>query len=104
MTYDVLVTREKNKRFKARVLLLPDIVVTGDSEAAVLERVQTAITDLRASSHIVRLDVPSLPGEATDPWLRYAGLWADDPDWDVFQAEVEAFRQTIDARTQQDMA
>jgi hypothetical protein len=34
-----------------------------------------------------------------DPWLRYAGMWADDPDWDIFQAEVEAFRQAIDART-----
>ncbi len=35
---------------------------------------------------------------ADDPWLRYAGMWADDPDWDVFQAEVEAFRQAIDAQ------
>lgn len=33
-----------------------------------------------------------------DPWLRYAGMWADDPDWDVFQAEMEAFRQAIDAQ------
>ncbi len=104
MTYDVLVTREKNKRFKARVLLLPDIVVTGESEADVLDRVQTAITHLRASSHIVRLDVPSLPKEGADPWLRYAGFWADDPDWDAFQAEVEAFRQTIDMQTQKDLA
>lgn len=104
MTYDVLVTREKNKRFKARVLLLPDIVVTGDSEAAVIEQVQTAITDLRASSHIVRLDVPSLAGEEADPWLHFAGMWAADPDWDVFQAEVEAFRQAIDVRTQKDMS
>jgi hypothetical protein len=55
---------------------------------------------LRTSSRIVRLDVPSLPGEEDDPWLRYAGMWTDDPDWDIFQAEVEAFRQTIDAQTQ----
>jgi hypothetical protein len=31
--------------------------------------------------------------EEDDPWVQYAGLWADDPDWDVFQSEVEAFRQ-----------
>jgi hypothetical protein len=95
MTYDVLVTREKNKRFKARVLL----VVTGDSEAAVLEWVQTAISDLRASSHMVRLDLPLFAGEDADPWLRYAGLWANDPNWDVFQAGVGAFRQAIDAQS-----
>ena len=35
---------------------------------------------------------------AGDPWLRYAGMWADDPDWDIFQAEVEAFRQALDTQ------
>jgi hypothetical protein len=102
MTYDVLVTREKNERYTARVLLLPDIVMTGDTEEEVLEQVKTAIIDLRTSSRIVHLDVPPLAEEEADPWLRYAGLWADDPDWDVFQTEVEAFRQAIDSQTAAD--
>jgi hypothetical protein len=40
------------------------------------------------------------PPEEDDPWLRYAGLWKDDPDWEVFLIEVEAFRQAIDAQLQ----
>ncbi|MFO7538413.1 MAG: hypothetical protein R6X32_10180, partial [Chloroflexota bacterium] len=96
MTYDVLVTREKNQHYKARVLLLPEIVATGSSEAEVLEQVKTAITDLRTSSRIVQVDVPALTGADEDPWLRYAGMWADDPDWDLFQAEIDAYRQAID--------
>ncbi len=98
MTYDVLVTKEKSHLYKARVLLLPDILVTGNSEEEVLAQVEAAITNLRSNSRIVHLELPSLVGE-DDPWLRYAGLWADDPDWDVFQGEIEAFRQTIDAQT-----
>lgn len=98
MTYDVLVTKKNNKRYTARVLLLPEITVTGESEETVLDKIRTAITDLRASSHIVRLDVPALDEREGDPWLKYAGMWADDPDWDVFQAEIEAFRQVMDAQ------
>ncbi len=98
MTYDVLVTREQNRRFKARVLLLPEIVATGSSEEEVLAQVKSAITDLRTSSRIVQVDVPPLSGIEDDPWLRYAGMWADDPDWDLFQAEITAFRQAIDSR------
>ena len=99
MTYDGLVTKKNNKRYIARVILLPEITVTGETEETVLEKVRTAITDLRASSHIVRLDVPALDEPVGDPWVKYAGMWADDPDWDVFQAEIEAFRQTMDAQT-----
>lgn len=99
MTYDVLVTKKNSKRYTARVLLLPEITVTGESEETVLDKIRTAITDLRASSHIVRLDVPALDEREGDPWLKYAGMWADDPDWDVFQAEIEVFRQTMDAQT-----
>ncbi|MFZ0547915.1 MAG: type II toxin-antitoxin system HicB family antitoxin [Candidatus Promineifilaceae bacterium] len=96
MTYDVLVTKEKSQRYTARVLLLPEIVASGNTEEEALEQVKTAITDLRINSRIVQLDVPSL-ADGDDPWLRYAGLWADDPDWELFRSEVEAFRQVMDS-------
>jgi hypothetical protein len=28
--------------------------------------------------------------------LRFAGMWAEDPSWDDFVAEVQAYRQEID--------
>lgn len=102
MTYDVLLTKENNKQYKARVLLFPDIVITGGSEIEVLEEVKTAITDLRSSSRIIHLDLPPLIEKTDDPWLQYAGLWADDPDWEIFQQEVDTFRQTIESQIQQD--
>jgi Asp-tRNA(Asn)/Glu-tRNA(Gln) amidotransferase A subunit family amidase len=95
MTFEVLVTKRRDKQYTARVLLFPDIVVTGRDEQEVLAQVQSAIADLRASSHIVRLDVPPIPGGGDDPWLRFAGQWADDPDWDQFQDEIERFRQEM---------
>jgi len=32
-----------------------------------------------------------------DPWIKYAGMFSDDPDFDDFLAEIEAYRREIDA-------
>lgn len=94
MTYDVLLTRENDRLFKARVLLLPDIVVTGSNETDVLDKVKVAIASLRQKSRIVQLDVPSETED--DPWMQMAGIWKDDPDWETFQAEVKHYRAQFD--------
>ncbi len=94
MTYDVLLTRENDRLFKARVLLLPDIVVTGSNETDVLDKVKIAVASLRQKSRIVQLDVPS--ETENDPWVQMAGIWKDDPDWETFQAEVQHYRTQFD--------
>lgn len=95
MQYDILLTKHPNNGYTARPLLLPEIVVHADNESEVLNLVSEAIADLQNHSRIVQIEVQQ-PQETDDPWLRFAGMWADDPDWDLFQAEVAAFRQTID--------
>lgn len=55
MIYDVLVTQEANERYTARVLALPDIVVSGTDEQEVLHQVQAAIAHLLNKSRLVRL-------------------------------------------------
>ena len=99
MLFDVLVTQEANERYTARVLSLPDIVVSGTDERAVLEQVQKALANLHSHSHVVRLDIPDLPGCAADPWLRVAGMWEHDPDWEEFQRAITAYRRMVDAQT-----
>lgn len=94
MTYDILLTRENDRLFKARVLLLPDIVITGPDETDVLNKVKVAIASLRQKSRIVQLDVPSEAED--DPWMQMAGIWKDDPDWEMFQAEVKRYRAQFD--------
>lgn len=95
MQYDILLTKHPNNGYTARPLLLPELVVHAEDEGEVLNLVSEAIADLQNHSRIVRIEVQQQQ-EAADPWLRFAGMWADDPDWDLFQAEVAAFRQTID--------
>jgi predicted RNase H-like HicB family nuclease len=98
MTYRVLVTKNPNNGYTARALALPDIVASGTTESEAIEQLRAAIADLQAHSHVVQVDL-SLPGEpAENPWLRFAGIWEHDPDWEAFQAAIESYRQEIDAQ------
>ena len=55
--------------------------------------------DLQTHSHVVDVELP-LPDLAADsPWLRVAGMWADDPDWDSFQDTIVEYRRGIDAQS-----
>jgi hypothetical protein len=98
MTHSILLTREPNKQFIARVLSLPGVVAYGQNEQEVLAEVKALIAGIQRNSRIVEIDVPDIDGVG-DPWLENAGIWADDPDWDLFQAEIKNFRDEIDQTT-----
>jgi predicted RNase H-like HicB family nuclease len=92
MTYDVLVTRKDNK-FIARVRAWPEIVAEGDSEEEVLHQAQADLQALLTAGRIVQI---SLDVESDEhPWRQFAGMFADDPDWDAFQAVIQQYREDI---------
>ncbi|MBX3050720.1 MAG: hypothetical protein KF753_04560 [Caldilineaceae bacterium] len=97
MRYEIVVTKQVNNGYTARPVLFPEVVVTGADEQETLERVRAAIVDLQSTSRIVAIDVP-LKSETTpvDPWLEFAGMWADEANWETFQEEVAAYRHSID--------
>ena len=99
MMYNVLLTKQPNNLYTARVMSLPDVIVSGTDDAEVLARVRAAIAHMHANSRLVQVEAPPLAEMSDDPWLRFAGMWEDDPDWDQFQFEVHAFRETIDRET-----
>jgi predicted RNase H-like HicB family nuclease len=96
MATDVLITRHAADRFSARALALPAVVATGDSEAAAVAELRAALAELWQHSHIIQADLPLPEGSAEHPWMRFAGIWSDDPDWQAFE-EVMA-----EARREQD--
>ncbi len=93
MNYDVLLTREDDK-FVARVCQLPAIAVESDTEEDALTKAQATIESYLAGARIVRLEVDKQP--ETHPWQRYCGMFADDPDWEAFQASIREHREAVD--------
>jgi predicted RNase H-like HicB family nuclease len=93
----VLITRYDDNRYTARALALFDVVANGASEAEAIAALRATLTDLQARSHVVQVDLPVPAAEPDDPWLRVAGIWADDPSWDAFQQAIADYRAAIDA-------
>ncbi len=90
MTYDVLVIH-KEKGVIARVRQWPQIVVEGETEEEALAQVQADLKALLQGGRVVQVDLNLDP--AAHPWVRWAGMFADDADWDEFQAEINRYRQ-----------
>lgn len=57
---------------------------------------RAAITYMQVNSRLVQVEVPPLTEMPNDPWLRFAGMWEEYPDWDLFQSKIQSFRETID--------
>jgi hypothetical protein len=37
------------------------------------------------------------PTQTEHPWLKFAGMFEDDPDWEEFQAAIAEYRREVDA-------
>jgi predicted RNase H-like HicB family nuclease len=98
MEYAVLLTKQPDNGYIARSLLLPDIVVSGVNEAEALTQMRIALSDVHRQSRVVQISIPTPDETETNPWLRVAGVFANDPTWDEFQAEIAANRRLIDAQ------
>jgi len=93
MTYDVLLTKQDDK-FVARVCQWPTIVAESDTEEEALREVQANLQSLLAEGRIVQLELDIQPAE--HPWQQFAGMFANDPDWEAFQASIRDYREEID--------
>jgi predicted RNase H-like HicB family nuclease len=93
MTYDVLLTRKADK-YIARVRQWPEIVVEGDSEEEVLRKAQADLKSLLVGGRIIQLELEAEP--EAHPWQPFAGMFADDADWDAFQESMQAYREELD--------
>jgi hypothetical protein len=93
MTYDVLLTKKKD-RFIACVRQWPAIVAEGDTEEDALQKVRADLKAFLVGGKIVQLEVEATPDQHL--WQPFAGMFADDPDWEAFQASMQQYRDEID--------
>jgi predicted RNase H-like HicB family nuclease len=93
MTYDVLLTK-KGDKFVARVCQWPAIVAESDTEEDALRKAKVSLQSLLAGGRLVQLEVDIKPEEHS--WQQFAGMFADDPDWETLQASMREYREEID--------
>jgi predicted RNase H-like HicB family nuclease len=99
MQYQVFVQNQSEQSFIASVVGIPNLTVEGKTEKEAIAKVKAALESQLAIGKFIMIDInPNLPTPETDPWLKHLGLFANDPTFDDFLAEVAAYRQSVDAQ------
>ena len=95
MTYYVLVENGEQGNYTATVLGWPDCTAQGATRQEALARLRQALITRLAQAEIVPLEIEHPP--SGHPWLKFAGMFKDDPLFDDVLAEIEAYRRELDA-------
>lgn len=93
LTYDVLIEPEKDGGFSAAVIGLPNCRATGATKEEALTRLGQLLTARLQEAEIVSLEIePS----TEHPWMKFAGKYKDDPQFEQMLEYIEANRRELD--------
>jgi hypothetical protein len=87
----VLVTQQSERVWIAKLLAWAGFSVEGDTREDALQKLDQQVKRQLAGGEIAYLDLALTP--AANPWLAVAGKYADDPNWDEYQAAIAAARR-----------
>jgi predicted RNase H-like HicB family nuclease len=100
-TYDVLLEAQPDGTHQASVLGWADcraIAATAEEAVAILQQV---LSDRIVNAQIVQVEVPrpesQLVPNPENPWLKFSGVFKDDPMFDEVLNDIEQYRQELDA-------
>jgi hypothetical protein len=90
MEHLILVRPTEDGRFLAQSLFFAEVKAEGATEHAAVEQVRAGLIQLLAKTHLVRVEVPESP--TGNPWLDACGVFADDPQYEMYQEELRKAR------------
>lgn len=94
LKYDVMVEQTNGKGYTARLLAWPETVVEAPTREKALQQMRALLLERLAKADIVTLEIQ--PTEIGHSWAPFAGMWADDPSFEEFQAEIQRYRREVD--------
>jgi predicted RNase H-like HicB family nuclease len=93
MEIPVLIEPIAGSGFRAKAGSLFTFTAEGSTpEEALLRFKEKIVEHLVGGAELVSLNVP-----ADNPWLRVAGAFRDDPDFDKWQEEMAEYRRQVEA-------
>ena len=96
MQYQVFVQSHPENKFIASIVGIPNTTVEGSTKEEVIALAKATLETQLASGELVTIEVGKEQSpQETDPWLKHMGIFASDPTFDDFLAEVAAYRQQV---------
>ncbi|MEH2003390.1 MAG: hypothetical protein V7L00_32565 [Nostoc sp.] len=99
LTYDVLIENQADGTVKATLLGLPDCQGLGNTETEAIEQLSQSLQTRLETAKIVTLEIEAPKVE--NPWMKFAGMFKDDPQFDEMLAYIEADRRELDAKMEE---
>ncbi|MFB2937473.1 type II toxin-antitoxin system HicB family antitoxin [Aerosakkonemataceae cyanobacterium BLCC-F154] len=94
LTYSVIIEQEKEGNYKATVWGLADCQTTGNTKEAALTNINQLLTARLQNAEIVVQEI-ALP-KSENPWIKFAGMYKDNPLFNDMLSEMEAYRREVD--------
>ncbi|GAA6620399.1 type II toxin-antitoxin system HicB family antitoxin [Scytonema sp. NUACC26] len=99
MQYQVFIESHPEKKFIASVVGIPNTTVEGSTKEEAIALAKASLETKLASGELVTIEVDQKrEHQETDPWLKHMGIFASDPTFDDFLAEVASYRQQVDEK------
>ncbi|MEC4812425.1 MAG: type II toxin-antitoxin system HicB family antitoxin [Scytonema sp. PMC 1069.18] len=96
MQYQVFVQSHPENKFTAYIVGIPNTTVEGNTKEEVIALAKATLEAQLTSGELVTIEVgKEISQQETDPWLKHIGIFASDPTFDDFLAEVAAYRQQV---------
>jgi len=96
---NVLIKNEANGKVSATILGLPEYRVESSDRQTALSDLQNLVTARLVGAEIVSLEI-ELP-QPENPWLRFAGIFKDDPYFDQMLESIAEYRREKDAELEE---
>ena len=90
LNYDVLI-EQTDSNFIVTALNLPNCQATGATREKALKNLTQILTQRLANAEIVSLEI-ELP-KKEHPWMKFAGMFKDDPQFDEMMEYIEQERR-----------
>ncbi|MEN8447820.1 MAG: hypothetical protein ABG776_22720 [Cyanobacteria bacterium J06555_13] len=89
--WNILVEPTKDGQTTATVVELPAFQVTASNRQTALDEIQNLLAERLANAEMVSISVPSENDES--PWLKFGGVFKDDPDFEDIVRDIRAERE-----------
>ncbi|MBC7819966.1 MAG: hypothetical protein IAG10_24040 [Planctomycetaceae bacterium] len=84
----------QNGGFKASTSQPVTMEAEGASREEALQRLQELARTRLADGEVVQVPLPN--GQSSHPWMKFAGVWKEHPEFDQFQQNVLEYRHSLD--------
>jgi predicted RNase H-like HicB family nuclease len=95
MEVTVFVERLDEQTYRAETAQPVALVTEGRTRDEAVERLRVLAQQRLTAGGMVRLEIPEVA--APRPWVPFAGIWKDHPDFDVILKHIAEERRQWDA-------